>query len=111
MLRTGIKLLAVLLVLNATYRLGVAYWEHYQFQDAVQQLVQFSDRATADDVRSAVLSLADEHGIPIAAEALDVTRESRRIHVRAAYTRELELLPRYRRPWDFDLDVTVLTLN
>jgi hypothetical protein len=111
MLRTGVKLLIVALVLHATYRLGTAYWQHYQFQDDVQQLVQFSERPTAEDVRQAVLSLADEQAIPLIPEDLDVRRESRRIIVRSTYTREVELLPRYWRPWAFDLDVTVLTLN
>lgn len=112
MVRTGIKLLIAALVLNAAYRVGMAYWQHYQFQDAVQRMAQFTERAvTADEIRLGVLELAAEQQIPLDPATLNITRAPRRIEVEAGYTRELEVLPGYRYPWPFDLSVAVLTLN
>ena len=111
MIRTLIKLVVVLVVLNALYRFGDAYWDHYQFEDSVQQLAQFSENATADDVRAKVLDLARSQDIPLTTDNLTVTRVPRRIEVDGVYVRELTLFPGYIKPWDFKLHVVVVTLN
>jgi len=111
MIRTIIKLIVVLVVLNALYRFGDAYWDHYQFEDSVQQMAQFSENATADDVRAKVLELAQSNDIPLTNENLTVTRVPRRIEVDGVYVRELMLFPSYVKPWEFKLHVVVLTLN
>ncbi|HJY34492.1 MAG TPA: hypothetical protein VJ260_06545 [Vicinamibacterales bacterium] len=111
MIRTLIKLVIVLVVLNGLYRFGDAYWDHYQFEDSVQQLAQFSENATADDVRAKVLELARSQDIPLTTDNLTVTRVPRRIEVDGVYVRELALFPTYIKPWDFKLHVVVVTLN
>ena len=63
MIRLLIKLVVVLVVLNVLYHFGDAYWDHYQFEDSVQQLAQFSENATSDDVRAKVLELAQAQEI------------------------------------------------
>src|SRR5262245_14063128 len=111
MIRTIIKLVVVLVVLNALYRFGDAYWDHYQFEDSVQQMAQFSENATAEDVRAKVLELAQSNDIPLTNENLTVTRTTRRIEVDGFYVRELTLFPSYVKPWEFKVHVVVLTLN
>jgi hypothetical protein len=111
MIKTLVKLILVLLVLNAVYRVGTAYWTHYQFEDSVQQLAQFSDRATPEEVRTKVLEQAATLGVPLDPENLTITRGNRRVEVDATYFRDLELVPRYKRHWDFKIHVLVLTLN
>ena len=111
MIRTLIKLVIVLVVLNGLYRFGDAYWDHYQFEDSVQQLAQFSENATADDVRAKVFELARSQDIPLTTDNLTVTRVPRRIEVDGVYVRELTLFPGYIKPWDFKLHVVVVTLN
>ena len=111
MIRTLIKLAVVLALLNALYRFGDAYWDHYQFEDSVQQMAQFSQQATADDVRAKVLELAQTQDIPLTTENLSVTHVPRRIEVDGVYVRELPLFPGYIKPWEFKLHVVVITLN
>lgn len=111
MIRLLIKLVVVLIVLNALYRFGDAYWDHYQFEDSVQQLAQFSENATADDVRAKVLELAQAQDIPISPDNLKVTRVPRRVEVDGVYVRDLNLFPGYVKPWQFKLHVIVVTLN
>jgi hypothetical protein len=111
MIRTLIKLVIVLVVLNGLYRFGDAYWDHYQFEDSVQQLAQFSENATADDVRAKVMELARSQDIPLTTDNLTVTRVPRRIEVDGVYVRDLTLFPGYIKPWDFKIHVVVLTLN
>jgi hypothetical protein len=110
-MRTLIKLAIAALILHAAYRVGVAYWDHYQFEDAVQQLVQFADRESAETIKSRVLELAAESNLPITADDLAVTHVQHRIEVAGAYSREVLLAPGLRRPWAFTVHVVVLTLK
>ncbi len=110
-MRTIIKLLLAVLVINAAYRVGIVYWDHYQFEDAVQQLAQFSERASEQDIKQQVLELAANRDIPVEEDALTVTRGQRRIDVDGTYTRPVAVAPGYTRQWDFTIDVLVLTLN
>ncbi len=110
-MRTLVKLLVAALVVHAAYRLGTAYWDHYHFQDDVQQLAQFSERSTPPELAQAVLDLASERGIPLDPEDLSVNRRQRRIDILGTYVRDVLLVPGYEHPWTFTLDVTVLTIN
>ena len=110
-MKTLIKLIVVVLILNAVYRVGSAYWTHYQFQDSIQELAQFSEHATPDELRTRILEQAGTLGVPIESDHLTVTRGNRRIDIDGTYVRDLELLPRYKRRWDFAIHVTVLTLS
>jgi len=110
-LRTLVKLLVAALIVHAAYRLGTAYWEHYQFQDAVQQVAQFSEDSTPSELAQAVLDLAAERDIPLEPEELSVNRRQRRIDILGTYVRDVQLVPGYQHPWTFTLDVTVLTIN
>jgi hypothetical protein len=110
-MRTLIKLAIAALVINAAYQLGSAYWDHYHFTDAVQQLAQFGENEPLPEIKKRVMDLAAERNLPIAEDAITVTRQRRRIDVDGVYTREILLAPGYKRPWTFTVDVVVLTLN
>ena len=111
MIRTFVKLAFVVLVLIALYHVGDVYWDHYQFEDSVQQAVQFSEHATAGEIRDKVMELAGAQDIPLAPDDLSVTRGNHRIEVNAVYFRDVELLPRYTRHWEFKIHVLVVTLS
>jgi hypothetical protein len=110
-MRTLIKLALAALVIHATYQIGSAYWDHYQFTDAVQQVAQFGESEPMAEIKNRVMELAAERNLPIADDAITVTRAQRRIDVDGAYTREILLVPGYKRPWTFTVDVVVITLN
>ena len=108
---TVIKLVVVALILNAAYRVGSAYWTHYQFQDSIQQMAQFSERTAPEELKTKILEQAATLGVPIEPDNLTVVRGNRRIDIDGTYFRDLEIVPRYRRHWDFTVHVTVLTLS
>jgi hypothetical protein len=110
-MKTILKLALAALIVHAGYQVGMAYWDHYQFQDAVQQVAQFAERESGDELKRRVLDLAAERGLPIGAEDVSVTRQQRRIEISGAYTRDVLLGPGFTRPWDFTVHVVVLTLN
>jgi hypothetical protein len=108
---TIVKLLVAGLILHGLFRLGMAYWERYEFEDAVQRTVQFAEKAPPEEIRKSVLELAAEREIPVAPDAIHVQRRQRQVTVEAAYERDVEILPRYFRTFEFDIRVSVLTLN
>jgi len=109
-MRTIVKLVIVGLILNGAYRVGAAYWDHYAFEDAARDAAQFS-MATERDIAQHLIGLAAEHDITLDAENVSIEKIPRRITIDGAYTRDIELVPRYTRPWDFSFHVVVLTLN
>jgi hypothetical protein len=110
-MRTLIKLAIAALVIHAAYQIGSAYWDHYQFTDAVQQVAQFGESEPLTEIKNRVMELAAERNLPIPEDAITVTRSQRRIDVDGAYTREILLAPGFKRQWTFTVDVVVITLN
>ena len=71
------------------------------------------DGAMGTMLQQASLSAKDFGGPDLEGcnENLVVTRQQRRIKVEGHYTRDVLLAPGYTRPWNFAIDVLVLTLN
>ena len=111
MIKTIIKLAVAGLALFSLYHVGIVYWDHYQFQDSVQELAQFSENETADQIRLKVLDLANTRDIPLDPGDLTVTHANHKTEATAKYSREVLVLPRYPKVWDFTVHVVVFTLN
>ena len=109
-MRIIIKLAIAALIIHAAYQVGSAYWDHYQFTDAVQQVAQFGESEPIPEIKKRVMELAAQRHLPIPEDAISVTRLQRRIDVDGVYTRDILLAPGYKRPWTFTVDVVVLTL-
>jgi hypothetical protein len=109
-MRTLIKLAIVGILLHGVWRVGTAYWDHYQFEDGVKEAAQFSRDAAEETLRQTVLSLAATHGIALPPGQVRIAREQRRIIVSGDYVRGIEVLPRYERPWRFSFHVMVYML-
>ena len=110
-MRTIVKLALAALIVHAAYQVGIAYWDHYQFTDAVQQVAQFGESEPIPEIKRRVMELAAERRLPIPEDAITVTRERRRIDVDGEYVRDVLLAPGYKKPWTFKVDIVVLTLN
>jgi hypothetical protein len=102
-----LKLVLVVLILNAVWRVGSAYWEYYQFRDAVQEAAQFSAGKSDEVVQEQVVQQAVQFGVPVTAESVRVRRQDQRTYIDAAYVRDIELVPRaMRRTWRFSVNVS-----
>ena len=108
-MKTIIKLLIVAVLLNGTWRIGSAYWVHYQFEDDLQQIAQFAGNRAAIEVKKQTVQAAAEAGVPASPEQIVVRKSEREITIAVAYTRQIELFPRYRYPWAFSMSVKAWT--
>jgi hypothetical protein len=104
-LKTIIKVLIALAIINAAGRGAMAMWKYYQFRDAAEQIVVFGLNSTPDQLHAAVMTKAAELEVPVGAADVVVSREGPRTWADARYTEAVEFFPRYRYPIDFSFSV------
>ncbi len=97
-----IKLAIVALVANAAWHLMTAYTSYYKFKDAVQQTTQFGNDKSLDQLRTRILSLANDYDLPLGEDDFTVRRETLHTIVEGAYVKTIDLLPGYSKPWRFE---------
>ena len=104
-----IKLVIAALILHGTWRAGTVYLRYYEFRDDVQQIAQFAGRQTDHELLTRVREAAEVHGIPLDPNAATVRRLNNHLMIDATYMEQIEVLPRYFYPWQFKMNVDVLT--
>jgi hypothetical protein len=110
-MKTIIKLVIAALIVHATWRAGSVYLRYFEFRDDVQQIAQFAGRQTDAELRKKVFEAAEVHGIALPDDAATVRRLNNHLLIDATYTEQIELLPRYFYPWQFKMNVDVLTVT
>ena len=128
MVKTLIKIAIALIVVHGAFRLGMAYWDFYRYEDALQQLALFGERRPDRQLCEDALATAASYHLPISPADLTVFRgtgapfncdggqsapfEGRptrpgEIGFLGVYVEQVPLLPGYKRPWEFKLQVSV----
>jgi hypothetical protein len=93
-MKTIIKLLIALVILNAVARGAMAAWSYYEFRDAAAELVLFGSRATTTELHDQILSRAGELDVPVAPANVNVQRQGARTWADVSYTQPVEYFPR-----------------
>ena len=109
MLKRLIKLGILALFLHAGWRVGSEYLTYFQFRDAVRQEA-LRGNPTEDQLLDAVFERADEFGLELDESSVIVERDGRRTHIEGAYSRPIEIVPRYFLPWTFRWAVEVFVV-
>jgi hypothetical protein len=104
-----IKLVIVGLVANAAWHVMIAYTSYYKFKDAVQQTTLFGNDKTVEQLKTRVLSLATDYDLPIGESDVTVKREQLQTTVDGSYTKTIDLLPWYSRPWTFEFHTSTFS--
>ena len=106
MIRTTIKLLIALAILNAVARAAVVAWTYYQFRDEAQHLVVFGADVPPAELKEDVLAKAAELDVPIEGEDIEVSRAGTETFITVSYTHPVELFPRvfYPMPLSFSVE-------
>lgn len=103
MARRVVKLAIFLLVVHALYRFVPVYVRYQQFKDAVHETALFARNGTDAQILDRVMALAEKHNIPLDREYVQIRRENEQLFIDASYIVEIEWLPTYRRPRQFDV--------
>jgi len=109
--KTLIKLLIVLAIVNAAARVGLAAARYYQLKDESQELVTFGGRAAPGELQNMILAKAEELRLPVDVDDILVTREGLRTTASAAYTQAVEVFPNYTYPIRFQFKVEGINMG
>jgi hypothetical protein len=99
-----LKLIAVVLIANALWRVGSAYASFYRFKDSVRAAAM-DQRQSEDHLRQKILELASMYDVPLTEEAITIRREQGHTIVESPYTTPVAVLPGYEYQWPFSVDV------
>jgi hypothetical protein len=112
-MKTLFKLLIAALVINATFQASRAYLANYQFEDDMQQAALFAGpRPNAAQVLNRVLEQAEERGIPLSKDDVEVTIDRANLNITATWSQEVQLVPGlYRRTFVFQPSVNARLLT
>jgi hypothetical protein len=110
-MKTLIKLLIAAAIVHASWKGGYAYWRFYQLKDAAQDAALFGASKSAAEIRNSVVELANELNLPVDPDKVAVRREPNHTYVNTSYVERIEVLPSFFYPWQFNLNVDVLTMT
>jgi hypothetical protein len=99
-----IKLIVVVLIANALWRIGSAYVSFYRFKDSVR-FAATDLRKSEDDLRTNILELASTYDVPLAEDAISIRREAQHTLVETSYKTPIAVLPGYEYQWPFRVDI------
>ena len=106
-----VKLLIVALIANAAWHLMIAYTAHYRFKDSVEESAQYGIDLSDEQLRRRVVDLMGQFDIPADADSFTLRREDKHTIIDGSYTRTVDLVPGYSRPWPFNWHVDTYTLK
>ena len=109
-MKTIIKILIAIAILNAAGRAGMAAAGYYQLKDASQELVTFGAQASTGEIQNHILEKAQGFSVPLEAGDLEVTRDGLRTTAKASYTQAVEVFPNYIYPINFRFSVEALSM-
>jgi hypothetical protein len=104
-MKTVIKLVIGVALINAALRSGLAAWKYYQLKDEAQQVILFGSATPTEQLRSEILDKAEELDLPLEPDDVDVQRDGDRTVAFASYVQPIELLPMYTYPADLSFTV------
>jgi len=104
MIRKLLQLAVFLLIANAVYQAAPVSWHYYEFKDAVQELVLFSQKSTDAELIDRVMVLGEEHSIPLEREYVQVNRHNGQLVITAAYIETMTFVPGYQYAREFDVE-------
>jgi len=109
--KTIIKLLIAVALINAVVRAGLVMARYYELKDEVQELVTFSADAAPNDIQNHIMAKAEQLQVPLNYDDVSVTRDGPRTIATASYTEPIEVFPSYHYPHTFTFSVEGLALN
>lgn len=110
-MKTILKILLAVLVINACVQGGRSAWRHLEFKDAVDQEARFGSSKTPSQLRDRLIQLGAEHGVTLAPEDVTVEKRGVQTYVALTYREGIPVVPAvyvYQRSFAFTLLVEPL---
>jgi hypothetical protein len=105
LIKTILRLVIAVALLNAVVRSATVAWKYYQLKDSAQQAVLFGWESPTEQIRNEIYDKAGELDVPLDLNGIDVRRTGDRTVAIASYVQQIELLPTYAYPVDLSFTV------
>ena len=107
MIKKILSLVVFLLLVNAGWRVGIAFFHDQQFNDAVREIALFGAGKPDEALRQRVMEAAAQNSIPLEPEYIEITRRTvvvpnDKVTIKVTYAELIQLAPGYARRFDFD---------
>ena len=109
-MKTFLKILVGVAILNAAVRGGMAFASYYQLKDAAQQIITFGANAASGQIQNEVLQKAVEFEVPLDPANVNVRKDGLHTYVTASYMQPVEVFPNYRYPFNFHFTIEALNM-
>lgn len=109
-IRKLVNLAILLLIANALYQFVPPYLHYQQFKDDLRDVALFSNRAPDATLIDQVLKKADERGVPVERDDIEIRHDTRNIYIDVAWSQVIDFAPFYSRPWDFTVHVEAIEI-
>ena len=108
-MKTVLKLVIAVALLNAVVRGADSAWNYYQLKDAAQRALLFGAQASSRQIHGQIMERAVELRVPLMPEDLTVSWRAGRRIAEASYTQQIEFFPRYHYPVLFSFNVDTVS--
>ena len=110
-MKTVLKLVIAVALLNAVVRGADSLWNYYQLKDAAERALLFGSQRTSQQVHQQIMERALELDVPLKPEDLSVRWTTGRRVAAAAYTQPVEFFPKYPYPIEFSFNVNTVVVG
>lgn len=110
-MKTLLKLVIAVLVLNASVRGALAMWQYYQFKDGAQQVVLFGQQADPEVLQANILARATALGVEMTLDDIKISRDGTRTVAEGSYVQPVQFFPNYSYPVKFTFLVDAVSLG
>jgi hypothetical protein len=110
-MKTVLKLVVAVALLNAVVRAGDSAWNYYQLKDTAERALLFGGTASSKQLHEQIMESAKDLELPLKPEDLRIRwRPGRRV-ADAQYTQQIEFFPNYLHPVVFSFTVEAVAVG
>jgi hypothetical protein len=110
-MKTVLKLVIAVALLNAVVRAGDSAWNYYQLKDSAERALLFGSKSTSQQLHQQIMESAMDLQLPLKPEDLRVRWRTGRRVAEAQYTQQIEFLPSYPYPVVFSFSVDAVAVG
>ena len=110
-MKTLLKLLVVVAIVNAAYRFGMAEYRFSQLKESTRSMLVLGTNTPVEEIRAQILRRAGDLALPLPVDNVAVTREGVRTSATVSYQQEIEFFPGVRYPRDYRFSEEIAALR
>ena len=102
-MKSIIKLLLLLLVLNAGVQVGRAVWRSYALEDALKSQVLHGPVTNEAGLKARVVEIAEKNGVELDPPDIEIGADGDLTTIETSYVDNIPVTPFYSYPWTFQV--------